>query len=123
MPRPRKCRLIAAEFGVAFFGPKGIPMRELEQVSISHDELEALRLADVEGLYHEDAAQRMGVSRATFGRTLASGRKKVAGAVIGAKGLLVHGGDYAVAGISSEKVNCRYWQGGGRNRQKAPWTE
>jgi predicted DNA-binding protein (UPF0251 family) len=108
MPRPRKCRRIASEFGISFFGPQGVRMRELEVSGITHDEVEALRLADLEMMYHEEAAQAMGVSRATFGRILASVRRKLADALINRKGLQVEGGDYRIAA----PVRCRYWQGG-----------
>lgn len=53
------------------------------------DEVEAIRLADYEGLYHEDAAQKMDVSRATFGRILNSARRKVADAIINGKALKI----------------------------------
>lgn len=111
MPRPRKCRRIVSEFGIRFFGPKGIPMRDLDQVFISHDEVEALRLADLEMMYHEEAAQKMGVSRATYGRTLDTARRKLADAFINGKGIQVEGGSYMIAG---RPYGCRYWQGGGR---------
>ncbi len=112
MPRPRKCRRIVSEFGTGFFGPKGIPMRELERVNLSHDELEALRLGDLEGLYHEEAAQMMGVSRATFGRILATARQKIANALINGKGILIEGGNYMIA---DNRPMCRFWKNGGRH--------
>ena len=62
--------------------PLGRPTRGLPVVALGLDELEALRLADLEGLYHEEAARRMGISRATFGRILAAARRKVARALI-----------------------------------------
>jgi len=111
MPRPRKYRRIASEFGISFFGPKGIPMHDLEMTALSHEEVESLRLTDLEGLYQEEAAQEMGVSRATFGRTLTSARRKLADALINGKGLQVAGGSYMIA---RRPVACRYWQGGGR---------
>ena len=54
---------------------------------MSLDELEAIRLADYEGCYHEDAATRMKVSRATFGRILNQARKKVAETIVDGKAL------------------------------------
>jgi predicted DNA-binding protein (UPF0251 family) len=51
------------------------------------DELETIRLADFEGLYHEQAAEQMNISRATFGRILDSARRKVADAIINGKAL------------------------------------
>jgi uncharacterized protein len=61
-------------------------------VLLGRDELEALRLADVEGLYHDAAAERMGVSRATFGRILSRARRTVADALLGGKVLLFSSG-------------------------------
>lgn len=56
------------------------------------DEFEALRLADYEGLYHEQAAKEMGISRATFGRILEEARKKVASAIVNGHAFLIEGG-------------------------------
>ncbi|TET21356.1 MAG: DUF134 domain-containing protein [Candidatus Stahlbacteria bacterium] len=112
MPRPRKYRMIASEFGISFFGPKGIPMHELEMTALSHEEVEALRLTDLEGLYQEEAAQEMGVSRATFGRILDGARKKLTDALINGKGIQVKGGAYSIA---DRPVSCRYWHGRGRH--------
>lgn len=64
-------------------------MFKLEEVSLHMDEVEALRLADYEGLYHEDAAQRMKISRATFGRILDQARRKVAEALLKGKALRI----------------------------------
>ncbi len=64
-------------------------MVELEEVSISLDELEAIKLADCEGLYHEEAATKMAVSRPTFGRILQEARRKVADAIVHGKGLRI----------------------------------
>lgn len=111
MPRPRKCRRIASEFGINFFGPKGVRMQELEVSILTHDEVETLRLADLDGLYHEEAAKKMGVSRATFGRILVSARRKLSDALINGKGVQVEGGDYRI----TPPVRCRYWHGRGRH--------
>lgn len=92
MPRPPCCRRIAAGPAVAVFKPAGIPTRELRQVAMTLDEYEALRLADLEGLYQADAAEAMGVSRPTFGRILESARRKVADALTHGSALLIEGG-------------------------------
>ena len=73
-------------------------MRELELVSLSVEELEALRLADIEGLYQEDAALRMEVSRPTFQRVLREAHRKVATALVEGKALGIEGGNYVLAG-------------------------
>ena len=68
-------------------------MSELLEVELLPDELEAFRLADYQGLYHQDAAGKMGVSRQTFGRILASARKKIAEALVLGKALKIEQAD------------------------------
>jgi uncharacterized protein len=89
MSRPKKCRCINCSPNTSYFKPKGIPLVHLEEVLLSLDEFEAIRLADHEGLYHEEAAVRMSVSRATFGRILDSARGKVADAIVNGKALKI----------------------------------
>ena len=89
MSRPKKCRCVGCNPNVYYFKPRGIPLVELEEVSVHLDELEAIRLADYEGLYHEDAAQKMKISRATFGRILDEARHKVAEAILKGKALKI----------------------------------
>ncbi len=64
-------------------------MVHLEQVYLDLDEFEALRLADLEGLYHKEAAARMNVSRPTFSRIISRARQKVADAIINGKALVI----------------------------------
>jgi len=92
MPRPFCRRMIGRMPGCRLFKPAGEPASMLEEVVLSLDELEALRLADHEGLYHESAAAQMNVSRQTFGRIIESARRKVASALIEAKSLRIEGG-------------------------------
>jgi predicted DNA-binding protein (UPF0251 family) len=61
----------------------------LEEVSLRLDELGALRLADYQGFYHEEAAAKMKISRATFGRVLEEARRKVAEAILQGKALKI----------------------------------
>ena len=65
-----------------FFKPAGTPLSEMERIPIFSDELEVLRLCDLEGLVQEEAGQRMGVSRGTVQRLLAAARKKTAKALV-----------------------------------------
>jgi uncharacterized protein len=74
------------------FKPAGVPARQLEAVEIGLDELEALRLADLEGLYQDAAAERMGVSRPTFGRLIERARHKIASALMDSKMIVFKGG-------------------------------
>ena len=92
MPRPCCQRRIAFVPGVTYFKPAGIPLRELEEVVVTLDELESLRLADLDGLYQEQAAEQMKISRPTFARIVEAGRKKVAEALIHGKALRLEGG-------------------------------
>ena len=85
MPRPETKRRVSRRLKDRFFKPHAVPMERLELVALSLDGLEALRLADVEGLYQEEAAERMGVSRATFARILSTARRSVADALLNGK--------------------------------------
>ena len=98
MPRPKCCRRVMAEPTCRLFKPAGIPARNLEKVSLTVDELEALRLADYEGLYHEQAAAMMNVSRQTFGRIVSAARARVATALLENKALKIGGGVFEVDG-------------------------
>ena len=92
MPRPRSCRRISHSPSATIFKPAGVPRRDLDEVVLGLDELEALRLADLEGLYQEQAAERMGVSRATFSRIVETARRTVAEALVRGKALRIEGG-------------------------------
>ena len=81
MPR-RIRRRIRGKFHHNCFKPCAIPRHNLDYEVLTKDEIEAIRLADFEGLYQEDAAKEMEVSRPTFSRILNSARKKIANALI-----------------------------------------
>jgi uncharacterized protein len=89
MSRPKKDRCIACQPNIIYFKPRGVPLIQLEEVCLSLDELETIRLADYEGLYHEQAAEKMNISRPTFGRILSEARRKVAEAVVDGKALRI----------------------------------
>ncbi len=97
MPRPKRCRCVAALPGSSLFKPAGIPACALREVILAVDELEALRLADYQALYQEQAADRMGVSRQTFGRIVETARKKVAQALVEGLALRIEGGEVKMA--------------------------
>ncbi|HAP44188.1 MAG TPA: hypothetical protein DD477_13810 [Spirochaetaceae bacterium] len=93
MPRPLNDRRVrSGALPAALWKPAGIPARELEQVVLTIDQAEALRLADLEGLYQEAAARKMNVSRQTFGRIVEEARKRVADALLNGKALRIEGG-------------------------------
>ena len=77
-------------------------MLELEEIQLTIDEREALRLADLEGFSHEDGGKQMGVSRATFGRIIEQARKIVADALINGKAINIEGGNYVIS--STERL-------------------
>ena len=71
-------------------------MPKLAQVTLSLDEYESIRLADLEGLYQEEAAQRMNISRQTFGRIIEAAHKKIADALINGKAIKIEGGNIEI---------------------------
>ena len=92
MARPPKCRCISGVPNVTCFIPQGIPIQEGAEVRLALEGLEALRLADLEGMSQEESARHMGISRPTFGRILAEARKTVAQALIKGMVLQIQGG-------------------------------
>jgi predicted DNA-binding protein (UPF0251 family) len=84
-------------------------MLDLDEVCITVDEREALRLADLDGLSHEDSGQCMGVSRATFGRILHKARQTVADALINGKAIKIDGGNYKMV-EEKRRFSCRKCQ-------------
>ena len=108
MPRRKYCRNINCKPYADCFKPRGIPVSMIEEVVLTLDEFEAIRLADFEGLYHEDAATRMNISRQTFGRILETARKKIADVLIHGKALKIEGGDVHIGkSRQSECPRCR----------------
>ena len=107
MARPLKCRCIANQPGVTYFKPRGIPMTELTEVVLTLDETEAIRLADLEGLYQEDAAARMKISRQTFGNIIHAAHAKIAEAIIKGKALKIEGGTYRMKGMRKFACDAR----------------
>ena len=107
MSRPIKWRRVGFVPDVTYFKPVGISVRVLEEVSISIEELEAVRLKDQEGLQQEECAQRMSVSRPTFHRVLSSARSKIAEALTKGKAIRIEGGNFEVA-----RRRLRCWQDG-----------
>lgn len=96
MSRPKCCRRVGCMPDKNYFKPRGIPSSQLQEVVLSLDEYEAVRLADFEGLYQEQAALRMNISRQTFGRIITEAHRKIADVLINGKALKIEGGDVAV---------------------------
>jgi len=123
MVRPQKDRRVAFNPAISYFKPRGIPMMQLEEVRLTVDEREAIRLSDLLGMSHEEAGHCMGVSRATFGRIIQKGRRAIADALINGKAINVAGGNYRI--VSQTRIfkckGCNHmWQvekGTGRPRR------
>lgn len=107
MPRGTKCRQICAEYEHKVFSPQNC---ENAYITVSVDELEAMRLCDLEGLDQEDCSKRMGISRGTYQRILYSARHKVVEALTQNHGIIISGGNYEVAtedcGLSKKCRRC-----------------
>jgi len=87
--RPRKLRRIFFNPKVTYYKPRGVPMRVLDQVNLSSEELEALRLKNLEELEQTEAAKKMETSQSTFQRILSSAYKKIADALINGKAIKI----------------------------------
>ncbi|KPJ73328.1 hypothetical protein AMJ48_01630 [Parcubacteria bacterium DG_74_1] len=81
MVRPLKPRRVLFDPSVVYFKPRAVPLSLLEEVDLSIDELEALRLCDLKNLAQVEAAKKMDISQSTFQRILTSARQKVAQAL------------------------------------------
>jgi uncharacterized protein len=92
MPRPCCPRRVAGRPAATVFKPAGVPMRDIEEVVLTLDEFEAVRLADLDGLYQEQAAEQMNVSRPTFSRVIDAAHRKLADMLVHGKALRIEGG-------------------------------
>lgn len=90
MSRPKKQRRICCRPAYSCYKPNGVPMAQLESIALAPDELEAIRLVDLNGLNQLAAAQELGVSRQTLGNTIARARHKVAQALVKGMALELH---------------------------------
>ncbi len=106
MPRPPKKRNIKNIPEIKFFKPAGIPMKNLEEVNLRMEEVEAIRLKDIKELTQQECAERMNISRPTFQRILTSARKKIAEALIQGKAIRFKGGDYKLVSGSYKCSSC-----------------
>jgi predicted DNA-binding protein (UPF0251 family) len=123
MGRPPKCRRVEFLPQYTYFRPAGIPLWDLEEVGLAVEEVEALRLKDLEGLEQEDCAERMGVSRPTFQRILTGARAKVAQALVMGRAIRVEGGNFEYVARRMRCTGCRTESEpapGGLNEQQCP---
>lgn len=106
MPRPPKTRWVEFYPRVTYFKPAGVKMRELEEVVLGVDEVEALRLKDLLGLEQVECADRMNLAQSTFQRILTAARQKVSLAIIKGKALRIEGGAYLIAPLAFGCNKC-----------------
>lgn len=111
MPRPPKPREVAHPPATDYFKPRGVPMADLAERVLALDELEALRLVDLESLSQEQAGEAMGVSRGTIGRLLERGRRVVVDALVHGHALRIEGGAVVTA-PRPRRGACCAWNGG-----------
>ncbi len=89
MPRPPCPRVVSGSPAATYFKPAGIPLRDLRENVLPLDQFEAVRLADLEQLDHQESARRMGVSRQTFGRILRRARSQLAHTIVHGEALRI----------------------------------
>lgn len=89
MTRPRTKRHTTFSPNVTYFKPRGIPLHDLEEITLLPDEVEALKLHDVDNLEQIEAAAKMQISQPTFGRVLNKAYKKIANAIITGKAIRI----------------------------------
>jgi predicted DNA-binding protein (UPF0251 family) len=95
---------------VSYFKPAGVPLSGLEEVRLSVEEAEALRLKDIEGLEQDGCAKKMKVSRSTFARVLLSARQKMAEALLNGKAIRIEGGNYEMSVRRFRCHNGHEWE-------------
>ena len=109
MPRKIKPRQVAFQPETTYFKPRGVALSSLKEVNLSFDELEAIRLVDLEEMDQVSAAKKMAVSQSTLQRTLVRARKKVAQALVEGQAIKIKGGEVIMVGFGRGRG-----QGGGR---------
>ena len=118
--RPPKPRWVGFNPQFTFFGPQRHAPMDSSCIILGVDELEALRLSDLDGLSQMEAAARMNVSRATFGRIVEQARRKVAGALVYGTGISVGGGNIMFHPPAGRRRRGR-GPHGPHGRGKGPW--
>ncbi len=119
MPRPTCPRRVSYVPRVIYFKPAGIQMRNLQEVVLGKDEMEAIRLKDLLGLSQDEAAREMNVSQPTFHRLIVTARQKMADAFVNGKAVRIEGGNVEVTGEFTQPCRFRHrW--GCRAQDKDP---
>jgi uncharacterized protein len=115
MVRPRKIKHVNFEPGITYFKLRAVPLNKLLEVKLTIDELETLRLSNIEKLSQEIAAKKMKIHQSTFQRTLTRAREKITDALVNGKAIKINGGDYKMPGGDGTGSTL---QGQGRGRMK-----
>ncbi|ACV61186.1 protein of unknown function DUF134 [Desulfofarcimen acetoxidans DSM 771] len=119
MSRPPKCRRVEHVPHLTYFKPAGVPLCDLEEVCLTVEELESVRLKDYEGLEQEACAEKMGISRPTFHRIVIAARAKIADALVYGKAIRVNGGNFELAMEKIVCSNCNHeWEAPYRHTHK-----
>jgi uncharacterized protein len=121
LARPKRLRRLAFAPPAHLFSPSGEENHTVPQdtVILTMDEFETLRLADLECHSQEQAAKKMGVSRATFGRIIESGRSKVAQALVQGCRIEISGGSFMFGrGRHLQCPRCKRRQARDMNEQE-----
>jgi predicted DNA-binding protein (UPF0251 family) len=95
---------------VTYFKPAGVPLADIQEVRLSIEEAEAIRLKDIEGLEQDACARKMNVSRSTFARILLLARQKMADALLNGKAIRIEGGNYELTKRSFRCGNGHEWE-------------
>lgn len=117
MPRPRRCRRVCFEPEITYFKPAGVRSVDLNKIVLTRDELEAIRLIDVEDMGQINAGKKMKISQSTLSRLLKEGRRKIADALVNGKAIKIEGGDFKMViskgkGLGMSKIDGRGRMGG-----------
>ena len=97
--RKKLLRKIYFDPEITYFKPAGIPLRQLQEEVLTLDEVESIRLSDLDELNQEEASLKMGISRITYLRILHSAHGKIAGSLIYGKAIKMKGGDYIMPNL------------------------
>lgn len=104
--RPKKIRHINFNPETTYFKPRGIPMSALEEIILTVDELEALRLKNYQKLEQIKCAKKMKISQSTFQRILCLANQKIADALINGKAIKIEGGVIKMNNTEKRKFKC-----------------
>jgi len=89
MPRPKKVRKVSFAPDVVYFKPRAVPLSELKEIELNLDELEAMRLCDLEKMGQKEVAEKMKISQSTLSRIITSARKKIAQALVEGRAIAI----------------------------------